>query len=179
MANKTNKKTTSEPKDKPIVNVEEEVVVAKKFAPSDLIECRSVTGGQLILVGPKTGFQYIWEDYNDIAHVEYQDLLSLQSRRSGFLIRPRFIIEDEDLVEQWNSMLKPIYDRITTKNIEDFFNLPLNKFKAQLKTVPEGFKETIKTKVVQMINNDELYDVRKAREIDEAWGTDFVAMFIK
>lgn len=150
----------------------------KKYAPDDLIECRSITGGQLVLIGPKTKFQYTWEDYNDIAHVEYQDLLALQSRKSGFLVKPRFIIEDEELVEQWGSMLKPIYDKVITQNIEDFFDLPLNKFKAQLKVVPEGLQDAIKTKVVQMIKSDELYDVRKVREIDQAWGTDFVAMFM-
>jgi hypothetical protein len=150
----------------------------KKYNPSDLIECRSVTGGQLILIGPKTKFQYEWADYNDTAFVEYQDLQSLQSRKSNFLVKPRFMIEDEELVAQWSSMLKPIYDKIITQDIEDFFNLPLNKFKAQLKVVPEGLQDAIKTKVVQMIKNDELYDIRKVRELDEAWGTDFVVMFM-
>lgn len=152
--------------------------VAKKFDSSDLIECRSVTGGRLILIGPKTKFQYNWEDYGDVTEVEYQDLLSLQSRKSGFLVKPRFIIEDEELVEQWSSMLKPIYDKIITQDIEDFLNLPINKFRAQLKVIPEGLQDAIKTKVAQMIKNDELYDIRKAREIDEAWGTDFVGMFV-
>ena len=38
----------------------------KKFAPGDTIECRSVTGGKLILIGPKTQIQYTWSDYNGI-----------------------------------------------------------------------------------------------------------------
>ena len=103
---------------------------------------------------------------------------ALQSRKSGFLVKPRFIIEDEELVEQWGSMLKPIYEKITTQSIEEFFELPLNKFKAQLNVMPEGLKDAIKTKAVQMIHNDELYDIRKVREMDAAWGTDFVAMFM-
>lgn len=190
MATKTKKNTTSEPNEEAIIDIEETVdetpkkkvpvkKTPKKYAPSDLIECRSVTGGELILVGPKTKFQYTWQDYNDTAYVEYQDLLSLQSRRSGFLVKPRFIIEDEELVEQWGAMLKPIYDKVITQDIEAFFNLPLNKFKAQLKTMPEGLRDAIKTKAAQMIQRDELYDIRKAREIDAAWGTDFVEMFIK
>ena len=83
MASKTTtKKTKSE---KPIVK-EETVVKAtesiaeapapvkkapKKFAPDERIECRSVTGGELILVGPKTQLQYSWADYNDTAWVEH------------------------------------------------------------------------------------------------------------
>lgn len=151
----------------------------KKYAPDERIECRSVTGGELILIGPKTGLQYSWEDYNDTAWVEYQDLQALQSRRSGFLVKPRFIIEDVDLIEQWGSMLKPIYDKVNTESIEAFFELPLNKFKAQLQVMPAGLKDAVKTRAVQMINSEELYDIRKVREMDAAWGTDFVEMFMK
>ena len=151
----------------------------KKFAPTDTIECRSVTGGQLILIGPKSHLQYTWEDYGDTAWVNYEDLQALQSRKSNFLVKPRFIIEDADLVEQWSSMLKPIYNKVTDTTIEELFELPLNKFKAQLNVVPDGVKDAIKTKAVQMIETEELYDIRKVREIDAAWGTDFVAMFMK
>lgn len=188
MAGKTTtKKTESE---KSVVTTENEAKTEavkaaptkktiKKYSPDDLIECRSVTGGELILIGDKSKLQYTWSDYGDTAWVEYQDLQALQSRRSGFLTKPRFIIEDENLVEQWGSMLKPIYDKINTQTIEDFFELPLNKFKAQLKIIPEGLKDAIKTKAVQMIQDEELYDIRKVREIDVAWGTDFVEMFMK
>ena len=151
----------------------------KKFAPTDAIECRSVTGGELILVGDKTKLHYNWADYGDTAYVEYQDLQALQSRKSGFLTKPRFIIEDETLVEQWSSMLKPIYDKINMKNIEDLFALPVDRFEAQLSVLPIGLKEAVKTKAVQMIKSEELYDIRKVRAIDSAWGTDFVAMFMK
>ena len=197
MAKNTTKKTKSEIIEESIVTTDDMVAVedvnkktpkkatapiqktAKKYAPGDLIECRSVTGGELILIGPKSQLQYTWADYNDTTWVEYQDLQALQSRKSNFLIKPRFVIEDAELVEQWSSMLKPIYDKVISQNIEDFFALPLNKFKAQLYVMPAGLKDAIKTKAVQMIQNDELYDVRKVREIDAAWGTDFVAMFLK
>jgi hypothetical protein len=197
MASKTtNKKTKSGSTQKVApVATEEKVVVEeivetpkkaapvakspKKFAPNDTIECRSVTGGSLILVGPKTHLQYTWEDYGDTAWVEYQDLQALQSRKSNFLTKPRFIIEDEELVEQWSAMLNPIYTKVVDQTVEDFFELPLNKFKAQLSIMPDGLKDAIKTKAVQMIKTEELYDIRKVREIDAAWGTDFVEMFMK
>lgn len=195
MANRTIKNTESEISEESIIDTEEVAVeeskvkepkkapvtskVNKKYSPNDLVECRSVTGGELILIGDKSKLQYTWADYGDTAWIEYQDLQALQSRRSGFLTKPRFIIEDETLVEQWGSMLKPIYDKINTQSIEDFFALPLNKFKAQLKVMPEGLKDAVKTRAVQMIQSEELYDIRKVREIDEVLGTDFVEMFLK
>ena len=191
MASKnTTKKTKSEIIQEPNIVAEEIVVetprkaapvkkTPKKYAPDDRIECRSVTGGALILIGPKSHLQYTWEDYGDTAWVTYEDLQALQSRKSNFLTKPRFIIEDDELVEQWKTMLKPIYDKVTDHTVEDFFDLPLNKFKAQLNIMPDGIKDAIKTKAVQMIESEELYDIRKVREIDAAWGTDFVAMFMK
>ena len=175
--NKTNK--NQETQETTTVAAEKPAKKAKKYNPTDMIECRSVTGGELIMVGDKTKLQYTWADYGDTAFVEYQDLQALQSRKSGLLIKPRFIIEDECLVEQWGSMLKPIYDKINTKNIEEFFELPIDLFEAQLKIMPVGLKEAVKTRAVQMIQRDELYDIRKVRAIDTAWGTDFVAMFMK
>ena len=151
---------------------------AKKYAPNDLIECRSVTGGELILIGKKSQLQYTWEDYGDRAYVEYQDLQALQSRRSGFLTKPRFIIEEEELVEQWGSMLKPIYEKINNQDIESLFKLAPTKFKAILTKMPQGIKESIKTKAAQMLATEELYDLRLIKIIDEVLGTEFAATFL-
>lgn len=149
----------------------------KKFAPDERIECRSVTVGRLDMVGPKSQLLYTWEDMDDITYVEYQDLQALQSRKSRFINKPRFIIEDEDIVAQWN--LESMYDKISKQTMEEFFALPITKFKAQLKTMPDGVKDSVKTKAVQMINSEELYDIRKVRAIDEAFGTEFVELFMK
>lgn len=149
----------------------------KKFAPDDRIECRSVTVGRLDMVGPKSQLLYTWEDMDDITYVEYQDLQALQSRKSRFINKPRFIIEDEDIVSQWG--LESMYDKISKQTLEEFFALPLNKFKAQLKTMPDGIKDSVKTKAAQMIDTEDLYDVRKVKAIDEAFGTEFVELFMK
>ena len=78
MATKTTKNTEL---DETIVDTEDVVETPKKSAPAkktpkkyaldERIECRSVTGGELILIGPKTGLQYTWADYGDTAWVEY------------------------------------------------------------------------------------------------------------
>ena len=146
---------------------------SKKFAPDTPIECTSVTGGELILIGTKTKLQYTWADYGDTAYVEYQDLQALQSRKSGFLVKPRFIIEDEDVVEQWGAMLKPIYNKIKERNIEAMFKLTPAKFKAAISDMPVGMKDSVKTKAAQMISAEELNDIRIIKIIDEVFGTEF------
>lgn len=165
------KKTTP----KKAVSAKKEV---KKYAPTDRIECRSVTGGGLVLVGTKSQLQYEWEDYGDTAYVEFQDLQALQSRKSGFLVKPRFIIEDEELVEQWGSMLKPIYNKINNQDIEALFELTPDKFERALSKMPDGIKDSVKTKTAQKLANDELHDIRIVKIIDKLLGTEFTAMLL-
>jgi hypothetical protein len=150
----------------------------RKYAPNDRIECRSVTGGGLVLIGTKSQLQYEWEDYGDTAYVEFQDLQALQSRKSGFLTKPRFIIEDEELVEQWSSMLKPIYDKINNKDIEELFELTPDKFERVLSKMPDGIKESIKTKTAQKLATEELHDIRIVKIIDKILGTEFTASLL-
>ena len=71
--------------------IETEVVVEKttpkkvnkpSHDPSELINCRSVRFGELILIGPKTRMAYHWANEGDIREVEYQDLVSWRALRS-------------------------------------------------------------------------------------------------
>lgn len=150
----------------------------RKYAPNDRIECRSVTGGELILVGTKSQLQYTWEDYGDTTEVEFQDLQALQSRRASFLTKPRFIIEDEELVEQWSSMLKPIYNKINNQDIEELFELSPEKFEKALSKMPDGIKESVKTKAAQKLASEELHDIRIIKIIDKILGTEFAATLL-
>lgn len=150
----------------------------RKYAPTERIVCRSVTGGGLILVGTKSQLQYEWEDYGDTTEVEFQDLQALQSRKASFLTKPRFIIEDEELVEQWGSMLKPIYNKINNQDIEALFELEPEKFEKTLSKMPEGIKESVKTKAAQKLASEELHDIRIIKIIDKVLGTEFAATLL-
>ena len=70
-----------------IESVEQEVKkpatkTPRKYAPDELIPCRSVTYGELLLTGTKSKLMYVWANYNDVTEVEFQDLQALKSTRS-------------------------------------------------------------------------------------------------
>ena len=145
---------------------------SKKFAPDDVIECRSVTYGELVLLGFKSKLLYTWANAGDVAYVEYQDLQALQSRKSKFLTEPLFIIEDEDLVKQWGNILQPVYDKIVEADLEAILQLPVTKLKSRLKSSPEGIKRSIKSLAAAQIISGELDSLNKIKAIDEVLGTD-------
>ena len=154
----------------------EETVVekkkARKFAADEPVSCRSITYGELLLVGPKSKLLYSWANYGDTTEVEYQDLQALKSTKSSYLYRPRFVIEDEELVEQWSKDFKSMYDEIVEVDVEDMFKLPLNQFKARLKKAPKGVQMAVKNIAGEQIANGTLDSLKKIKAIDEILGTD-------
>ena len=147
----------------------------RKFAPTDTITCRSVCYGELILEGYKTKILYTWANAGDVADVEYQDLQALQSRKSRFLTAPLFIIEDEDLVEQWSSMLKPIYSKIEEEDFDKILSLPTSKLKSRLKALPDGMKTSIKSFAAAKIQSGEFDSINRIKVIDEVLGTELMS----
>ena len=158
-------------------SVEQEVKkpVAKtprKYAPDDLIPCRSVTYGELLLSAPKSKLMYVWANYNDVTEVEFQDLQALKSTRSNYLFRPRIVIEDEELVEQWSKDFKDMYSKIIHVDVEEIFDLPLGKFKTALKNAPKGVQQAVKNIAGEKIMNGSLDSLAKLKAIDDILGTD-------
>lgn len=144
----------------------------RKYAPDDLIACRSLTFGELLLSGTKSKLLYSWANYGDVTEVEFQDLQALKSTRSSYLFKPRFVIEDEELVEQWGKDFADMYSNVTNVDVEDLFKLPLNQFKSKLKKAPRGVQQAVKNIAGDKILNGSLDSLAKIKAIDEILGTE-------
>ena len=114
----------------------------------------------------------MWANYNDVTEVEFQDLQALRSTRSNYLFRPRIVIEDEELVEQWSKDFKDMYSKITHVDVEEIFDLPLGKFKTALKNAPKGVQQAVKNIAGEKIMNGSLDSLAKIKAIDDILGTD-------
>lgn len=147
-----------------------------KHDPSELISCRSVRFGELRLIGPKTHMAYSWANEGDVRDVEYQDLVSWKALHSPYLFAPMIIIEDEEVVEEWETDLGKLYDKLQQIDLKEMFKLPHRQFVAQLKKLPEGMKSTVQNMAYAMIQDRTLYDLRMIDSIDEILGTELKMM---
>ena len=75
---KTTVKTESEVKEKIEDNVAsvKDTPTAKKYDKEDVIPCKSITNGKLLVDGEKSGILYRWADYGDVEEIEYWDKMS-------------------------------------------------------------------------------------------------------
>lgn len=147
-----------------------------KHDPNELVLCRSVRFGELRLIGPKSHMPYSWANEGDVREVEYQDLVSWRALHSRYLFEPMIIIEDEDIVEEWNADLGKLYDEVQEIDLKEMFKLPHRNFVAQLKKLPTGMQTTVQNMAYAMIQDGSLYDLRTIKAIDEILGTELKMM---
>ena len=173
------KKTTSK-KDKvaeEVVNKSEEEVVEteqpREFQKDDLIEVKSVFAGSCTLVGRRSGNVYVWENLGEVQEVEYQDLSAeITNRYSKYIYEPLLLIEDEDIIAK-HSKLKDLYDSmIDVEDIEDsLLNDSVEELRSILISLPSGLQETVKNVASTLMQDGDLYDVRKIRLLDDLYNT--------
>lgn len=150
----------------------------RKFEQTDPILCRSVTPGWMACYG-KSGMSYVFYNYGDQCEIEYGDLYALKNRRSRYLYDPLFIIEDEELLE--NPRWKDLADFYSEKvygmdDIDYVLNVPNNKFKSTLLSLPKGLVKALNVEVAKRIEDGSFDSVKKVKVIDEVCGTDFWTM---
>lgn len=172
------KKTSTQTEDivEEVVKPVPKKVNKPKHDPNELILCRSVRFGELILIGPKTNMRYSWANEGDVREVEYQDLVSWRALHSRYLFDPMIIIEDEDICEEWKADLGKLYDKVQAIDLKEMFKLPYRQFMTQLKKLPESMKSSVQNMAYSMVQDGTLYDLRIIKGIDETLGTELVMM---
>lgn len=162
------------------IPVREEVVTAtveksapKNYSDEDLIECRSITRGELILIGKKSKNKYVFANYDDTCEIEVGDLNALRASKSAYLYDPLFVIEDDKFVSQpkWKD-IKKMYDENIANDINVILEKPLGEFKNILKNLPKGYKDALCDEVATRIRNDEFDSIKKIKAIDDICGTE-------
>lgn len=146
------------------------VSTGRKYEPTELIPCKSVTPCELVLVGVDKTTVYHWNYFGDVDYVTYRDLQSW--RRNESIVAPLILIEDPELCYQWRNDLKNAYENyLGIEYPEEFFELPDDEFADKLRKANPTFKDVIKITAINMINNTNYPSIQKLTIIDDILGT--------
>lgn len=167
-------KTDSTSKSEP---VKTEKPAKKEYKATDGIPCRSIASGALFMEGLKSHILYQWIDNGDVVEVEYQDLVAAIRSNNAYIIRPFFVIEDEELVSQYPQVGK-VYDALyTVGDLRSVLtDLGPEDMRATIATLPVGAQNTIKHLASQMISNGTLDSVRKIKVLDDIYDTEMILL---
>lgn len=142
----------------------------KKFAPDDMIPCRSIVPWYLETIGLDRMTTYKWPNYGDVEYVAYRDLQSW--RRKPVVKDAMIMIEDADICDQWKHDLGTLYKKyLNVEYPEEFFDIDDKAFEQMLKDATDVFKEVIKYTAIDMIRNENYPSLQKLTIIDDVLGT--------
>lgn len=149
-------------------------VEPRKFQADDAIPCRSVTAGELILIG-KSGTYYSWAGVGQVIDVRYDDIVQLKFARSSQLYFPRFIIEDEELLADPKfADVKALYDKIYSADIEELLSLPNEQFIEVLSKAPTGLKNALKVTVATRFEEGTFDSLQKIQAVEQICGAEIL-----
>lgn len=157
---------------KPVTKRTAAAKVKKVFTDSDYILCRSVCYGGLN-VTCRSGNTYEFRKYNAECEINYRDLVDLVRKGSDHVFLPRFIILDEDFLENFPSV-KRVYDSLyTTKDLLEILEMPVHRMKAEIANLPDESKIILCKMVSTEIAKGRLDSIFKVRVLSEIFDSDF------
>ena len=154
--------------------VEEPVITKEKkvFTDSDYILCRSVWSGGLNIVS-QSGNLYEFKDYGSECEINYRDLVTLIRRGSDHVFLPRFVILDEDFLEDFPTIQRTYGQMYTMEDLVNILDLPVSAMKREIEKLPEATKNSMRNLVATQIANGKLDSISKVRELTAIFGSDF------
>lgn len=181
MANTKNTKSNAKPVTKTVAETTPDVITKeavaveknkKEFRDSDPIVCRSVTAGGLNITC-KSGGYYEFNEYGAECDIEYRDLVYLVRKHSEHAFNPRFVILDEDFLEEF-PRIKDIYANMyTPTELHEIVDLPIPQMKAEIAKLPEATRGTLISLIATDIASGRLDSIRKVKVLSEMFDSDF------
>lgn len=185
---KSTTKTTSSVKTAPVQpeTVKETVVEVKAvevkpqpktYAPTDGITCESVTFGKLGLIGAKTGLNYEWLNEGDTIEVEYQDLIAELNRGSSYVLKPYFVVLDDDIIDKYPKVKSLYASMYSLDEMRDaLHNASLAQLKQIAKNLPGGAKKILADLAKNEVAEGQFDSLSKMKALDEIQGTNQVQL---
>lgn len=158
-----------------IEEIEEPVKEKKKvFNKDDLIPCVSITPGEMFFVGGRTNNLYTWANIGYVAELEYQDVNYAIQQNHPMIKKPRFIIQDKDIIAQ-HPELDAIYSGLYSVNdLKAIIKMNPSEIETEVAKLPLGAKEALKGIVATGISNGSLDSINRIKALDKVLGTEML-----
>ena len=164
------KEVVKEAKEEPVQTVSTDA--KKSFTDSDYILCRSVCSGGLNVTS-QSGNLYRFNDYGSECEINYRDLVTLIRKGADHIFLPRFVILDEDFLEEFPTVQKVYGEMYTRDDLVSILELPIPQMTSEIRKLPESTKNSMRNLIATQISNGKLDSIAKVRALTEIFGSDF------
>ena len=119
------------------------------------------------------GNLYEFNDYGSECEINYRDLVTLIRRGSDHVFLPRFVILDDDFLEEFPTIQKVYGTMYTMNDLIEILELPVPAMKKEIEKLPIPTKESMRNLIATQIANGKLDSIAKVRELTTIFNSDF------
>lgn len=152
--------------------IEEPVKEKRVFKDSEFILCQSATYGGLNVTG-QSGNLYEFKDYGATCEINYRDLVYLIRKGSDHVFLPRFLILDDDLLEEFPTIKRSYEKMYTREDLLSILDMPTPRMRAAIAELPEASSEVLCKMIGSEIASGRLDSISKVRALSEIYNSDF------
>lgn len=168
------KKTTTKAVENTNTDVVEKKSEKKKFEPTEMIPCVSLTAGELFYVGLKSDTLYTFADIDDVQEIEFRDLDYAARKGDKMMFKPRFVVQDADFIAL-HPELDDLYSTLhSTNDLRDILKMTPSQMEKAIYSLPIGAQEALKTIATSMVDDGTLDSVKRIQMLDSIFGTELL-----
>lgn len=169
----TKKTVTNTDETKSVKTSESEIKVEKKiYTDSDYILCRSVWFGGLNITC-QSGNAYEFSDYDSECEINYRDLVTLIRKGSDHVFLPRFVIEDDEFLEDFPTIKNVYKNMYTVNDLLNILELPNTRMKVEIEKLSTDSKDILCKIISTEIAKGHIDSISKVRTLSEIFDSDF------
>lgn len=173
------RKTMTKTQKKPEAEVVEKTAVEPKkekrtYKDTDKIPCISITSGEYLFIGDKSGNLYDWISEGDVVEMRYDDLIAAIRTRKPCVFMPRVVIQDEEFLEEFQELKRMYNSLYSAEDMNKILSLPAEQMRKVIEGLPDGAKDSIKSLAITAVDEGRLDSVQRIRILDQIFVTDML-----
>lgn len=138
----------------------------------------NTTNGKVWYKSKKTSQEWTFLEYGQTDEMEVAELINMNNSHPRYLKEPWFIIIDEDddnakAVIEYLGLKRVYEDLLKPTELERFFRLPADKMEIIMNRVPDGIKQLIVNKTLQMVRENKFDSISRVKVIQRVANVDF------
>lgn len=151
---------------------ESKPIVAKEIDPAQYVSVRNGFRGKLVYISPRTGEEFVWDNYGDEQDMELRELKTAKAGAKAFFTENWFLLDDWVVrylgVEGFYKHAK------SPEEFDELFNMSPEDLRREIAEMTHGQKDAVVFRAKELIGNGTLDSLKTIGALEEVLGVELI-----
>jgi len=148
-------------------------LVVKDIDPNQYVVVRNGFHGKLIYKSPRTGEQFVWDEFGGEQDIELHELRNAKNSAKTFFVNNWFMF-DEDWVIDYLGVRNFYKNAVSIDQFDEIFEKDPSEIKEIVRNMSNGQRSSLIYRAKELISNEVIDSRRVVAALEESLGVDLV-----